>query len=157
MISGELDFDDRIHNENTKAHYKVVFFIYLLFLLIMTVFVTNLLIGMIFCLFRRLVTCFFLIGLAVGEIPPLMKQATDDRNRLFYDLVAIAEVFRYRLIWIFRRTNVNDTVAYSSQKLQNKKLLERFTRWVRSSHRHDDNDDADSDMSNECVNLVSHN
>ena len=45
MISGELDFDERMHNEKTKAHYKVAFLIYMLFALIMTVFVTNLLIG----------------------------------------------------------------------------------------------------------------
>lgn len=45
MISGELDFDDRMYNENTKAYYNVSFLVYILFTLIMTVFVTNLLIG----------------------------------------------------------------------------------------------------------------
>jgi hypothetical protein len=45
MISGELGFDERMYNENTKAYYKVGFLVYILFVLIMTVFVTNLLIG----------------------------------------------------------------------------------------------------------------
>ncbi|CAF1438206.1 unnamed protein product [Adineta ricciae] len=111
MISGELDFDDRIHNTETKAYYKITFVIYLLFLVIMTVLVTNL-----------------LIGLAVGEIPPLMKQATDDRNRLFYELVAICEVLRCRLMWILRRTDVNDTIAYSYRDLYKKTCFERCSR-----------------------------
>lgn len=45
MISGELGFDERMHDENTKAYYKVAFLVYVLFTLMMTVFVTNLLIG----------------------------------------------------------------------------------------------------------------
>jgi hypothetical protein len=45
MISGEMGFDEHMYNENTKAYYKVAFLIYILFALIMTVFVTNLLIG----------------------------------------------------------------------------------------------------------------
>lgn len=45
MISGELDFDDRMYNDDTRAYYRVGYLIYMLFLLIMTIFVTNLLIG----------------------------------------------------------------------------------------------------------------
>jgi hypothetical protein len=47
MISGELGFDERMYDQDTKAYYKVAFLVYILFLLIMTVFVTNLLIGKI--------------------------------------------------------------------------------------------------------------
>ena len=117
MISGELDFDDRIHNTETKAYYQVTFVIYLLFLVIMTVLVTNLLIGKIYWAF--LIENIFRanVGLAVGEIPPLMKQASDNRDRLFYQLVAICEVLRYRLMWILRRMDVNDAIAYSYRDL----------------------------------------
>lgn len=94
---------------------------------------------------------FFWIGLAVGEIPPLMKEATDNRNRLFYDLVAISEVFRYRLIWILRRTNVNDAIAYSYQDLDKKTWHERLIQWLtkRSSHsihNRNINDDGNADV-----------
>jgi hypothetical protein len=47
MISGELGFDERMYDQDTKAYYKMAFLVYILFLLIMTVFVTNLLIGKI--------------------------------------------------------------------------------------------------------------
>lgn len=45
MISGELGYDERMYDADTKAYYNVSFFIYIFFVLIMTVFVTNLLIG----------------------------------------------------------------------------------------------------------------
>ncbi|CAF1136805.1 unnamed protein product [Adineta steineri] len=127
MISGELGFDERMFDADTKAYYKVAFLVYILFLLIMTVFVTNL-----------------LIGLAVGEIPTLMKQATENLTRLFYELVVICEIFRYRLIWILRRSNVNDAIAYSYQDLDknnwHQRMMQRFMK-----RRTDDNNNEDSD------------
>ncbi|CAF4522440.1 unnamed protein product [Rotaria socialis] len=83
-------------------------------------------------------------GLAVGEIPPLMKQASDNRTRLFFELVVVCEIFRYRIIWILRRGNVNDAIAYSYQNLDKKKWYERFEQWLTnrcSVSAHDDNDD----------------
>ena len=62
------------------------------------------------------------LGLAVGEIPPLMKQASDNLNRLFYELVAICEIFRYRISWILCRSDVNDSIAYSHTKFQAKEV-----------------------------------
>ena len=158
MISGELGFDERMHDENTQAYYKVAFLVYILFTLIMTVFVTNLLIGKMHrkdkdfilcrCSSRRTVLSSSL-GLAVGEIPPLMKQASDNRNRLFYELVAICEVFRYRIIWILRRNDVNDTIAYSHQNLEKKKWHERLAKCLakrcRSSSDNDNGSEANVD------------
>jgi hypothetical protein len=85
--------------------------------------------------------------LAVGEIPPLMKQASDNLNRLFYELIAICEVFRYRIIWILRRSDVNDAIAYCYQDLDKKKWYERLGRWLmkrRSRSAHDDNPEVDT-------------
>jgi hypothetical protein len=82
--------------------------------------------------------------LAVGEIPPLMKQASDNLNRLFYELVAICEVFRYRIIWILRRSDVNDAIAYSYPDLDKTKWYTRLgQRLVKrcSGSANDDNDD----------------
>ena len=83
------------------------------------------------------------IGLAVGEIPPLMKQASDNLNRLFYELVAVCEVFRYRVIWILCRSDINDAIAYSYQDLDRKAWYERLGQWLvrlysRSAHDVDD-------------------
>lgn len=74
-----------------------------------------------------------------------MKQATDNRNRLFYDLVAIAEIFRYRLIWILNRLDVNDAIAYSYRNLDKKSWHERLMQWLMkrcSRSTHDDDDDG---------------
>jgi hypothetical protein len=53
MVSGELDFDDRMYNDDTEAYYKVAYVIYILFGVIMTIFVTNLLIGKKHCSFKE--------------------------------------------------------------------------------------------------------
>jgi hypothetical protein len=46
MVSGELDFDDRMNNtDKAEAYYKLAYLIYILFVVIMTIMVTNLLIG----------------------------------------------------------------------------------------------------------------
>jgi hypothetical protein len=45
MITGELGFDDRMYSSDTVAYYKVAYLIYILFGIIMSIFVTNLLIG----------------------------------------------------------------------------------------------------------------
>jgi hypothetical protein len=45
MITGELGFDDRMYSSDTVAYYKVAYLIYILFGVIMSIFVTNLLIG----------------------------------------------------------------------------------------------------------------
>jgi hypothetical protein len=86
--------------------------------------------------------------LAVGEIPTLMKQATENRSKLFYELVAVCEVFRYRIIWILRRSDVNDAIAYSYQDLDKKNWRERLMQWLTkrwSGPVPDDNDDHDDD------------
>lgn len=72
----------------------------------------------------------FCIGLAVGEIPPLMKQASDNLNKLFYELVAVCEIFRYRILWLICRSDVNDAIAYSYQGLEKKKWYERLRQWL---------------------------
>ncbi len=79
-----------------------------------------------------------------------MKQATENRNRLFYELVVICEVFRYRLIWILRRSDVNDAIAYSYQDLDKKNWHQRLMQWLmkRCSGLVSDGDDDDDDDPN---------
>ncbi len=75
-----------------------------------------------------------------------MKQASDSLNRLFYELVAICEVFRYRIIWILCRRDVNDAIVYSYQDLDKKKWHERLGQWLAklySGSAHDTDDDPE--------------
>jgi hypothetical protein len=45
MIAGEFNFDDYMYGDNTEAYYKLAYLIYILFAVVMTILVTNLLIG----------------------------------------------------------------------------------------------------------------
>jgi hypothetical protein len=45
MIAGEFNFDDYMFNDNTTAYYKLAYLIYIMFAVVMTILVTNLLIG----------------------------------------------------------------------------------------------------------------
>lgn len=87
--------------------------------------------------------------MAVGEIPPLMEQASNNLNKLFYELVAICEVFRYRVLWILRRSDMNDAIAYTYQDLQKKPSNTPFGQWLINQCScflcaTDDNDDDDA-------------
>ncbi|CAF1020079.1 unnamed protein product [Adineta ricciae] len=131
MVSGELDFDDFMYNDDTEAYYKVAYVIYILFGVVMTIFVTNL-----------------LIGLAVGEIPPLMKQAEDHVNLIFFQLVAECEIFRYQLAWVLCRSDMNDAIAYSYQDLKRIPWYKRLKRWIltRCGTSVNDDDQSESTM-----------
>jgi hypothetical protein len=88
------------------------------------------------------------LGLAVGEIPPLMKQAADHRNKIFFELVADFEIFRYQLAWFTRRHTKNDAIAYSYRDLDQKKWYQQLKRWLLKSILQK-NDDDQSDPSTE--------
>ncbi len=88
------------------------------------------------------------IGLAVGEIPPLMKQATDHRNQLFFELVADCEIFRYQIAWCLRRHKINDVIAYSYRDLNKKKWYQPVTRWL-SKRIMQNNEDDQSELTTE--------
>jgi len=87
--------------------------------------------------------------LAVGEIPPLMKQAKDHLNIILFQLVAECEIFRYQLAWLLCRNDVNDATIYSYQDLKKKPWYEKLKRWMMkrcaSSTNDDDNSDSDTD------------
>ncbi len=88
------------------------------------------------------------IGLAVGEIPPLMKQATDHRNQLFFELVADCEIFRYQIAWCLRRHKINDVIAYSYRDLNKKKWYQPVKRWL-SKRILQNNEDDQSELTTE--------
>jgi hypothetical protein len=45
MVVGDLTYEDRMYNSNTVAYYKLAYLIYIIFVVLMTIMVTNLLIG----------------------------------------------------------------------------------------------------------------
>jgi hypothetical protein len=88
------------------------------------------------------------LGLAVGEIAPLMKQAADHRNKVFFELVADFEIFRYQLAWFSRRHTMNDAIAYSYRDLDQKKGYQQLQHWLLKCILQKDDDDQ-SDLSTE--------
>jgi hypothetical protein len=81
------------------------------------------------------------VGLAVGEIPPLMKQATDHRNQLLFELVADFEIFRHQIAWFLCRSEKNDAIAYSYRDLNEKKFHKKVRRWLLKCIMRNDEDD----------------
>ncbi len=45
MVAGDITYEDQMYNSNTVAYYKVGYLIYIMFAILMTILVTNLLIG----------------------------------------------------------------------------------------------------------------
>ncbi|CAF4133303.1 unnamed protein product [Adineta steineri] len=130
MLTGDMTYEDQMYNSSTVAYYKLGHLIYIMFAVLMSILVTNL-----------------LIGLAVGDIPPLMKQAADERNRLFFELVANFEIFRYQITSFPGCSKSNDTMNYNFQDLNDKSNFQRLIHWMSkfflgSTNK---NDEPDSD------------
>lgn len=73
---------------------------------------------------------FVYLGLAVGEIPPLMKQASNESNRLFFEVVADFEIFRYQLLSIFCCLKVNDNINYNFKDFNTISTCERIRNFL---------------------------
>ena len=82
----------------------------------------------------------------MGDIPPLMQQASDERNRVFFELVADFEIFRYQIASLFHCYTSNDTVNYSFQDLNEKSYFQKLKYSVSKflSGSGDKNDKSDS-------------
>jgi hypothetical protein len=77
-----------------------------------------------------------------------MKQATDHRNQLFFELVADCEIFRYQIAWCLRRHKINDVIAYSYRDLNKKKWYQPVKRWL-SKRILQNNEDDQSELTTE--------
>lgn len=45
MVTGDMTYEDQMYSDSTTAYYKLGYLIYIMFAILMTIFVTNLLIG----------------------------------------------------------------------------------------------------------------
>ncbi len=87
--------------------------------------------------------------MAVGDIPPLMKQASDERNRLFFDLVADLEIFRYQITSLICCYKSNDTMNYNFQDFNEKSNFQQLKRWISKLLSSLSNTDDESDSNTE--------
>ncbi len=97
----------------------------------------------------------------MGDIPPLMKQAADERNRLFFELVANFEIFRYQITSFLCCKTSNDTMNYNFQDLNEKSNFQRLKHWMSkfflgSANKNDESDsDTDDQMEQQTMMLRS--
>ena len=106
MLSGEINYDDLINNDATTAYYQIGFVVLTALAIVMTILISNLLIGMIdtCCSTTETMLPFSSrVGLAVGEIGPMMDSAKDTRLDMLYELTGDFELLKYRLVSIFNR------------------------------------------------------
>ncbi|CAF1095351.1 unnamed protein product [Adineta steineri] len=77
----DLGYENRLYTPPTNVmYYPVIYFVFILTEIILTILITNM-----------------LIGLAVGEIPTLKTQATLQRNKMLYELFFDYEIFHLQL------------------------------------------------------------
>ncbi|CAF1113423.1 unnamed protein product [Didymodactylos carnosus] len=83
----ELGYEDRLYSsdKNGVMYYPVIYFIFILTAIVMTILITNL-----------------LIGLAVGEIPTLKTQAKLHRDIMLYELLSDYEILHLQIKRLYR-------------------------------------------------------
>ncbi len=85
----------------------------------------------------------------MGDIPPLMEQASDERNRLFFELVADFEIFRYQITSSLCCSTSNDAMSYSFQDLNRNSIYEkwkhRILEFFSGSSKESDQSDANTE------------
>ncbi len=85
----------------------------------------------------------------MGDIPPLMEQASDERNRLFFELVADFEIFRYQMASFLCCSTSNDAMSYSFQDLNSKTIYEQvedqILKFFSGSSKKNDQSDANTE------------
>ena len=101
MIGGEFTYDERLYGGDKVYYPTAAHGVYGLLVFIMTVLVTNLLIGGYIDGAFVLIECImsFFVGIAVGDIATLMQQALVTRNDILFELLADYEL----LIWKVKR------------------------------------------------------
>ncbi|CAF3799464.1 unnamed protein product [Rotaria sp. Silwood1] len=114
MITGELNFNDVMYSSDQEAYYKLGYIMFILFAIFMTVITMNL-----------------LIGLAVGEIQGLLKQAKYAQLDMTYELARDYEVLRMQLFKLKDRCR---TIGFQVEPYETRDMLKipnhtKFGKW----------------------------
>lgn len=79
MLTGEFNYEEHLYrpeNENTRYYYQIIYLLYILFCILITILIMNL-----------------LIANAVGEIPPLIERANVKYSIMRIKLIMDYEIF----------------------------------------------------------------
>lgn len=161
-MTGEINYDDLMHNDNTTAYYKAGFFLLIALAIIMTILVPNLLIGKIdICCVDLYFCLWYNIGLAVGEIGPMMTTAKNTRFDMLHELAAHFEILKLQLV-----SNFNRCCHFCFIRPQHYKQSDLTKQWLWfknlkkrllvSCAREVDDDDLSGDSEDEDTNYPTH-
>lgn len=121
MLTGEFNYEEHIYhseNDNDRSYYQIIYFVYILFCILMTILIMNL-----------------LIASAVGEIPPLLERAHVKYSIICIKLIMNYEIFLSTFDWlipslkervkILIENNQNELI-YPNQSKENSHRLKKF-------------------------------
>jgi transient receptor potential cation channel subfamily A protein 1 len=96
MLTGEFNYEEHLYrneNENNRYYYQIIFLLYVLFCILITILIMNL-----------------LIASAVGEIPPLLERANVKysimRIKLIMDYEILISTFDFLIPYLKQRVKV---------------------------------------------------
>jgi hypothetical protein len=106
MSTGEINYDDLIYKDGNGIYYNGSFIFLVLLTIVMTILVTNLLISKntMFSPHFHVSPRLHRLGLAVGDIEPIINEAREARLDNLYELTKDFEILKYAVVWIFNRT-----------------------------------------------------
>ena len=121
MLTGEFNYEEHIYhseNDSDRSYYQIIYFVYILFCILMTILIMNL-----------------LIASAVGEIPPLLDRAQVKYSIICIKLIMNYEIFLSTFDWLIPslkervkmliETNQNELI-YPNRSKQNYHQLKKF-------------------------------
>ncbi|CAF3947948.1 unnamed protein product [Rotaria sp. Silwood1] len=151
MITGEIDYSGIMYSDSKTAYYQLGYVMLVLFAIAMTTLASNL-----------------LIGLAVGEIEPLMTEAKNHRLDMLYELAADFEILKFQFLSCFNRCctccfiaplhyKQNDfTKQWKWWKKFKKQLLESCAREADEDEVEDESEDKEMDKNEQLLHEVRH-
>lgn len=159
MSTGEINYDDLMFKDNNDMYYKGSFIFLILLAIFMTILVTNLLISMntMFSLYFHVSAYPHCLGLAVGDIEPLITEAKEARLDYVYELTKDFEILKYAVVWVFNRTckcYFHPPAHYEEEDLTKRwkelrkfknQLLQTFSREVEKGQDSDGSDNEADD------------
>ena len=121
MLTGEFNYEEHLYhseNEANRPYYQMIYFVYILFCILMTILIMNL-----------------LIASAVGEIPPLLERAHVRYSIICIKLIMNYEIFLSTFDWFVPylkdrvkrliETNQNEWI-YPNRSKENYHQLKKF-------------------------------
>jgi hypothetical protein len=114
MLTGEFNYEEHLYrpeNENGRYYYQIVYLLYILFCILITILIMNL-----------------LIASAVGEIPPLIERANVKYSIICIKLIMDYEIFlsTFQFIIPYLKQRVKDLIENNQNEMIYPNKINRY-------------------------------